>query len=255
MAISFSCECGKTFRVPDEQTGKKAKCVSCNQTILIPNSAEIQKLQNTKAEQEKETYSITERKSNKRIIPKKKSIYKKYRKTKSVENLFFILIGSLGLFIFLITVILKQDWSENSSIRQIMKEWKELPKKVATPFQTALFQKQKQPREVVNTFFSLANKAKYSEAEELLSEGSKNFLKSAFLQIILGGIKGYCNERTENGTLVKLDILKEYVRGEGATVLVKLTFKDGSTISNCKIPLVKENGVWKISIEMDLEQR
>jgi len=63
---------------------------------------------------------------------------------------------------------------------------------------------------------------------------------------LVGGIKGVCDTMTRNGKLVKVEIIKESERGEGADVTSRLHFKDGSTNDDHE-PLIKVNGDWKIS--------
>jgi hypothetical protein len=36
MPITFSCNCGKTLRVPDEHAGRRAKCPACNAVVGVP---------------------------------------------------------------------------------------------------------------------------------------------------------------------------------------------------------------------------
>jgi hypothetical protein len=37
MTIDFQCACGKKFRVADEYAGKRAKCKSCGEMVMVPN--------------------------------------------------------------------------------------------------------------------------------------------------------------------------------------------------------------------------
>jgi cell division septation protein DedD len=37
--IEFQCQCGRTFRIPDEYAGKKAKCPACERVFTIPEKA------------------------------------------------------------------------------------------------------------------------------------------------------------------------------------------------------------------------
>lgn len=106
----------------------------------------------------------------------------------------------------------------------------------------------KQPGDVVKTFYSAANEGKYSEVEEMISDNAKNILTGTIGQMT-GGLKGFCDKSTRNGTLTKVEITKEDVRGEGATVFAKLVFKDGSSDNNDKTFLIKQNGAWKVNLE------
>jgi hypothetical protein len=104
---------------------------------------------------------------------------------------------------------------------------------------------QESPSSVVKEFFALANEGKYTDAEKLLSTEFKGALNGVIGQMT-GGIKGLCDDVTKNGTLTRVEVVSEEVRGEGATVIAKLHFKDGSTKED-KTALRKENGKWRIA--------
>ncbi len=91
-----------------------------------------------------------------------------------------------------------------------------------------------------------ANEGKYSEAEKYMSSEVINAMKSG-LWAIAGGWKGVWDKTTRNGTIHEIEILKEEVRGEGATVYFRIHFKDGKTKDDDE-PLIKEGGQWKITI-------
>lgn len=38
MPIAFACTCGKTFKVADEQAGKKTKCPACAAPLVVPDA-------------------------------------------------------------------------------------------------------------------------------------------------------------------------------------------------------------------------
>jgi hypothetical protein len=106
---------------------------------------------------------------------------------------------------------------------------------------------QKSPGDVVKAYYSAANDRKFSEWEETISESSRGALKSHFGQLG-GGIKGACARESRNGSIVRVEITREEIRGESATVSANISFKDGSTKSNDKINLIKEKGSWKIAL-------
>ena len=106
---------------------------------------------------------------------------------------------------------------------------------------------QKSPGEVVKAFYFAANAGKYSEAEQMLSEDARRAMKGDLGQLA-GGFKGICDKNTKDGTIAKVEVEKEDVRGEGATVVVKVVFKDGSTKDEDKNSLIKEKGSWKLTI-------
>ena len=100
---------------------------------------------------------------------------------------------------------------------------------------------EKSPSATVEAAYMAANDGKYSEAEKYLSSEFINAQKTGVVVL-----KGVWDLATRNGTIQKIEILKEEVGGEEATVYIKLYFKDGSTKEDCE-PLIKENGVWKIT--------
>ena len=105
---------------------------------------------------------------------------------------------------------------------------------------------QKSPSEVVIAAYMAANEGKYSEAEKYLSSEVMNAMKGG-IGALAGGMKGAWDKTTRNGTIEKIEILKEEVRGEGANVFFKIHFKDGKTKDDDE-PLIKEDGRWKITI-------
>lgn len=105
----------------------------------------------------------------------------------------------------------------------------------------------KSPSQVVKAAYMVANESKYSEADKHLSSEILNVMKGG-LGALAGGTKGVWDKATRNGTIERIEILKEEIRGEGAIVHFRLYFKDGSTKGDDE-PLIKENGVWKITIK------
>ena len=106
---------------------------------------------------------------------------------------------------------------------------------------------QKSPGDVVKAFYTAANEGEFSELEETISEATIIALKSHLGQLG-GGIKGTCDRISRNGSIIRVEITKEEIRGQGATVTANISFKDGSTKSNDKTNLIKEKGSWKIAL-------
>jgi hypothetical protein len=105
---------------------------------------------------------------------------------------------------------------------------------------------EKSPAEVVKSAYTAGNQGRYSEAESYLSTEAEAAVKSQ-LGAMGGGVKGVWDHNTRNGTIDRIEILSEEVRGEGATVHFRLHFKDGNTKEDGE-PLIKEKGHWKITI-------
>ncbi len=106
---------------------------------------------------------------------------------------------------------------------------------------------QKSPSEVVIAAYMAANEGKYSEVKKYMSSEVINAM--AGLGALAGGWKAVWDKITRNGTIQRIEILKEEMRGEGATVYFRIHFKDGKTKVDDK-PLIKEDGQWKIIIRL-----
>lgn len=105
----------------------------------------------------------------------------------------------------------------------------------------------KSPSDTVVAAYMAANEGKYSEAETYLSSEALNALKGE-LGALAGGRKRIWDRKTRNGTIQRIEVLREEVRGEGATVYFLIHFEDGSTEED-EESLIKEKGVWKITIK------
>ncbi len=105
---------------------------------------------------------------------------------------------------------------------------------------------QKSPAETVKAFYMTANEGEYSEAEKYLSSEALKAMKGE-LGLLAGGLKGTLDKATRNGTIARIEILDEKIRGEGATVDFIIHFKDGKTKKESE-PLIKEEEGWKITI-------
>jgi Domain of unknown function (DUF4878) len=109
---------------------------------------------------------------------------------------------------------------------------------------------EKSPSAVVQAFLAAANEGRYSDAQEMLSEGARNVYVNSERGQGAGGIRGICDQITKNGSIAKVVIVKEEIRGEGAVVTADVTFKDGSSVKGDQnpIPLMKEEGAWKLTL-------
>src|SRR5438445_11736297 len=104
----------------------------------------------------------------------------------------------------------------------------------------------KSPSDTIVAAYMAANEGKYSEAERYFSSDALNAMKGD-LGALTGGMKGGLDEATRTGSIERIEILREAVRGEGANVSFRVHFKDGSTKDNNE-KLLLENGVWKITL-------
>jgi len=103
----------------------------------------------------------------------------------------------------------------------------------------------KSPADVVKAFYMAGNEGKYSEAEKYLSSEALVLMKSE-LGALVGGMKGAMDEATKEGTIERIEILEEEIRGEGATVRLILHFRDGMKEEDDE-SLIQERGAWKIT--------
>ncbi|MCK4385899.1 MAG: DUF4878 domain-containing protein [candidate division Zixibacteria bacterium] len=96
---------------------------------------------------------------------------------------------------------------------------------------------QKSPSETVKAFYISANEGKYSECKKYFTSPIWDEFGSYWKNIVDGA--------SHSGTIERIEILKEEIRGEGARVYFVISFKDGSTHKD-DVSLIKEDGVWKI---------
>jgi hypothetical protein len=107
----------------------------------------------------------------------------------------------------------------------------------------------KSPGEVVRAFYLAANDGKYSEAEALLAKEARDTVNGPLGQMDRG-LKGICDNYTKNGNILAVDLLREDIRGEGATVIVSIRFKDG-TVSSGIQEVILRGGKWQLSTTDD----
>jgi len=102
------------------------------------------------------------------------------------------------------------------------------------------------PSETVVAFYMAGNDGVYSKAEKYVSSDALEVMKGD-LGALIGGLKGYLDKQTRGGTIEKIEITDETIRGEGSTVYFVINYKNGGT-KDAYEHLIKENGVWKITI-------
>ena len=104
---------------------------------------------------------------------------------------------------------------------------------------------QSKPSDVVKAFYAACNDGLYSKAEKLATKESLDYLKATFA--LAGALKGYCDDVTEEGTLERIDVTAESVRGEGATVAFVFRFKGGKSEQGNE-SLVRTAEGWRIQV-------
>src|SRR5271157_2288618 len=110
---------------------------------------------------------------------------------------------------------------------------------IGTPFGST-------PSSVVKQSYMYCNSGEYSKAEEFLSADLKKLIHGD-IGVMGGGVKAACEKSSHGGTITSIEVKSETVRGEGATVIVDIHFKDNSVKRDDRTELIKENGSWKIS--------
>jgi len=103
------------------------------------------------------------------------------------------------------------------------------------------------PGDVVKDFYMAANAGKYSEAEGMLAKDFKDAVIGPLGQMS-GGWKSICDKKTKNGSITSMEPVEEEIRGEGATVVVTIHFKDGTEKENDKTGLIRQDGKWRITL-------
>jgi hypothetical protein len=106
--------------------------------------------------------------------------------------------------------------------------------------------RQRTPSEVVIAAYMAANAGLYSETEKYISAEALQIMKGE-LSALIGGLKSLWDFATNYGTIERIEITEETIRGEGALVLFRLYFEDGSMRDDYE-SLIRERGVWKLAI-------
>lgn len=101
------------------------------------------------------------------------------------------------------------------------------------------------PSATIREAYEACNAGRYSDAQQLMSEA---LIASAAAS---GGVKALCDQNTREGTIQSIATSGEEIRGEGATVITTFTFKDGSKLEGFRAPLLKEKGIWKVTLKTE----
>jgi len=104
----------------------------------------------------------------------------------------------------------------------------------------------KTPGETIKAFYVALNDGKYPEAKAMLTKEALDGLNASAGQA-KGGLKDIADSATKNGTISEVAIGGEQVRGEEASVIVNLRFKDGTTEENVQHGLRQVAGTWFIT--------
>ena len=102
------------------------------------------------------------------------------------------------------------------------------------------------PESTVKAFYEHLNKAEYSKAKELYTREARQMVDGQ-LMAMGGGFAKWGEHETKGGTIKEVSILSSDVRGEGAKVLCRITFIDGSAVTK-SVFLTKEDGSWRMGL-------
>jgi hypothetical protein len=101
------------------------------------------------------------------------------------------------------------------------------------------------PSEVVAALVDACNRGLYSEASTYFSQELLNGPTGQRA----GGIQMICDGQTRGGTVTNFEALSENIRGEGAIVVGRIHFKDGSTKDQDRTALMRIDGSWKVTFD------
>lgn len=104
----------------------------------------------------------------------------------------------------------------------------------------------KSPSETVKAFYAALNEKRYPDAQAMLSKEALAAL-SASAGETKGGLKEVADNATKGGTISAVDVLKEEIKGDAATVIITIRFKDGTAEENAKNGLRQVGGTWFIT--------
>jgi len=103
------------------------------------------------------------------------------------------------------------------------------------------------PSDVVKKYYGFCNVGDYSRIDDLLSVDAKRIVLRGFGDFA-GGVSGGCARDTRERTYTGLDIKTEEIRDEVAIVIADIHYKDKNDRIGHATVLIKEGGVWKLSI-------
>jgi hypothetical protein len=107
-------------------------------------------------------------------------------------------------------------------------------------------QTQMKPSEVVTAAYMAANEERYSEVEKYLSSKAKAAVNKA--GEVVGNMKDVWDRKNRNGTIETIEIIREDVKGDKATIAIRIHFNDRS-ISDQHESIIKEGGQWKMTLQ------
>jgi hypothetical protein len=113
------------------------------------------------------------------------------------------------------------------------------------------------PSETVVAFIMAGNEGKYLETVSYFESEYVNAIKSDYDDLnateadsaLRDDWKALWDEYTENGTIDRIEVLREEIGHDEATVWYRLHFKDGS-LREDEADLIKECGVWKYTFTL-----
>ena len=104
----------------------------------------------------------------------------------------------------------------------------------------------KTPSETIKAFYAALNEKRYPDAQAMLSKEALAAL-SASAGETKGGLKDVADNATKGGTISAVEVIKEEIKGDSASVVITIRFKDGTAEENAKNGLQQVGGTWFIT--------
>jgi hypothetical protein len=98
------------------------------------------------------------------------------------------------------------------------------------------------PSDIIRSFYSSANQGRYDDFEHFILPSTVAQLKQADPL----AMKHMADKASEDGTLQRVDILHEAIRGQGASVSYAVVFKNGTSHKRT-VAMILEGNSWKIA--------
>jgi hypothetical protein len=106
----------------------------------------------------------------------------------------------------------------------------------------------KRPSTVVHSVYMDCNNGEYPKARHLFVADMRRKSDGA-LQTNGEGIREVCDRLSNSGTISDIDIREETIRGDHAVVVADVHFDSGATRYGERTNLVREDGIWKVTVQ------
>ena len=104
----------------------------------------------------------------------------------------------------------------------------------------------KKPSTVVHSLYMDCQNGEYPKARNLFIKDIREDFDGAVTSNG-PGIKGACDRLTHSGTLTRVDVQYEFIKGDQAIVVSDLSFQNDTVKQGERTQLIREDGAWKVS--------